>query len=261
MDDFSTIRPWKRTHGKPLPPLSDSDKSRFFSKIETSPTERGCLLWKAGSFTNGYGAFHLQGRLVKAHRVACFLAHGQIPPALEACHTCDIPLCCNPDHLFIGTDKDNTQDMLRKGRGNSGKGDRHWTHLYPEMRKRGEFHSASKLTEPQVREILALRESGLRAKDVAPIYSVSASLIGDIWRGQRWSHIDCGQLNYTRKNRRFTAFGKTQDLADWAREYGMFHATLSNRIDNMGMTMEEAVLRPTGKMGNQGWSTKKKVQA
>ena len=80
--------------------------------------ERGCWLWtRSLRNKDGYGAFRFRGgRRTGAHRAAYELFVGVVPPGTLVLHRCDVPACCNPDHLFIGTSSDNVQDCLSKGR-------------------------------------------------------------------------------------------------------------------------------------------------
>jgi hypothetical protein len=91
-------------------------EERFWSKVHKTPT---CWLWIAAKFSNGYGHFYLEGRHCLAHRVSWELLVGPIPDGLLVCHNCpdgDNPGCVNPAHLWLGDDKANVQDMMRKGR-------------------------------------------------------------------------------------------------------------------------------------------------
>ena len=74
----------------------------------------GCILWRAGRNTNGYGHVRWDGRLWLAHRAAWVARHGPIPDGLLVCHRCDVRPCINPDHLFLGTQKDNMIDKAIK---------------------------------------------------------------------------------------------------------------------------------------------------
>ena len=87
---------------------------RFETKVKKS--DDGCHTWLASRGTAGYGQFKLYDATIGAHRAAYMLYIGPIPEGLYVCHECDNKLCVNPEHLFVGTQKDNMRDMDRKGR-------------------------------------------------------------------------------------------------------------------------------------------------
>lgn len=98
-------------------PLSE----RFWSKVSKGGSDE-CWMWAASCGTNGYGQFSMPGdRIVKSHRIAWILTHGEIEDGMCVLHKCDNPPCCNPSHLFLGTVADNNRDMRQKGRDVSAK--------------------------------------------------------------------------------------------------------------------------------------------
>ena len=95
-------------------------EERFQENTTTIP-ETSCIWWIGGLYANGYGSFYVDGKARKAHRVAYEMAYGAIPDLTEGKrtvvrHTCDNPLCVNPDHLRLGAQADNMQDMRQRGR-------------------------------------------------------------------------------------------------------------------------------------------------
>lgn len=100
---------------------SDVLEERFWSKVDRR-CQGECWNWLAGRNSGGYGVFIVRGKNQKAHRVAWELTNGPLPPkngrwhGICACHRCDNRLCCNPNHLFLGTQQDNMLDCVGKGR-------------------------------------------------------------------------------------------------------------------------------------------------
>jgi predicted XRE-type DNA-binding protein len=162
------------TAGKKLPKLSFVDIDRFISKI-TLGSENECWMWKGGKFSNGYGVFHLARKLVKAHRVSFQLFVNDIPDGWEICHRCDVKLCCNPAHLFLGDSNDNIQDMKRKGRNGSAHGSK---------------HGQAKLTDEEVRKIRYLYSQGdLLQKEIAAQFGIQQQHVSDLVLNNNWKHL------------------------------------------------------------------------
>ena len=99
-----------------------SPEERFWEKVDRSGGPDSCWLWLAHTNPKGYGRFAVGGRdggQEGAHRASWRLHHGEIPPGMRVLHNCpagDNPTCVNPAHLWLGTDKDNMDDMVAKGR-------------------------------------------------------------------------------------------------------------------------------------------------
>lgn len=99
--------------------LSDKDIARFWSKINVRGANE-CWNWKQSTRGSlGYGQFRIEDKICDAHRVALELMKGPLKKGRYVCHSCDSPKCCNPRHLFAGTQKNNMDDMTDKGRGDN----------------------------------------------------------------------------------------------------------------------------------------------
>lgn len=138
--------------------------------------ENECWEWQAGRNDRNYGRVHIGGRQEKAHRVAYRLTYGE-PGLLKVCHSCDNPPCCNPSHLFLGTQKDNILDMVRKGRHKS-----NFPHLT------GENAAFVKLKNKDVLKIKELLKTEKVTK-IARMFNVNHSLICQIKTGKIWKEI------------------------------------------------------------------------
>jgi len=154
---------------------------RFWSKvIIQNPDE--CWNWKSTKNDQGYGHFTLGSFVWKAHRMCWKLTHGEIPEGAQVLHRCDNPSCCNPSHLFLGTNAINVADKVLKGR--QAKGEK------LSIKLRGENASRVKLNDRIVNRIRSewkLRET--LQKDIAKRYGVTQSLISHIVNRKAWTHI------------------------------------------------------------------------
>jgi HNH endonuclease len=141
-------------------------------------TRRGpddCWEWAAARSPRGYGKLAVDRKHWRAHRLVWTLTHGEIPSGMVVCHRCDNPPCCNPSHLFLGTDADNLKDARDKGR------------LI--VSRPGETNGWAKLNADQVRELRRLRASGWTLARLAAKYQIAFQTVSNIARRDVWRHI------------------------------------------------------------------------
>lgn len=128
--------------------------------------------WGWSGIKNIYGSICINKKLTYAHRFSYRYYVGAIPEGMFVCHKCDNYLCTNPKHLFLGYPKDNSQDMVLKGR--SGK---------------GEKNACALLNNEQVIKIKNLLKTNLKQKEIAKIFGINFRIISSIKNNRTWSHI------------------------------------------------------------------------
>lgn len=149
---------------------------RLWTRVECRPD--GCWVWKGPVNANGYGIIGKGGRssgMLLVHRVAWEMLRGPVGP-LNVLHRCDNPPCCNPDHLFVGTQRDNMADMWAKGRGKTNP-------------SRGSGSENAKLTEASVRDIRSAHSKGVAGSVLAVQYGVSTTTVWNVIYRRTWKHI------------------------------------------------------------------------
>jgi hypothetical protein len=129
----------------------------------------GCWIWKMAP-VGKYGQWYLDKKFMLAHRAAWILYRGPIPRNVLVLHSCDVPLCVNPNHLRLGTYRDNAHDAISRGRF-----------------VRGEKHGMSKLTAA---DVLAIRASSEPCSVLIDRYGIVQSAISAIKLRKSWSHIE-----------------------------------------------------------------------
>lgn len=153
--------------------MSRNNPTTFWARVQRSD-ESECWPWTGQLNTHGYGDCKYQGRRTTAHRIAFELHTGErLQRNVVVCHRCDNPRCCNPAHLFAGSQGDNVRDCHAKGRAKHN-------------RTNGERRPLHKLTEAQVREI---RASRCPLRTAAARYGVSSVTILKIRRREKWAHV------------------------------------------------------------------------
>lgn len=149
-------------------------EQRFWRMIKKT---EDCWLWIGGKKPNGYGQISEGGKGSKtllAHRVSYKIHHGELPEGLVVMHSCDNPSCVNPSHLSVGTYKDNTQDMIAKGRKRT-------------VAPLGSENGKAILSE---RDVLYIRENqGKSHAQLGREMGVSPNCVRGVRTGRTWSHV------------------------------------------------------------------------
>lgn len=149
---------------------------RFASKWVPEPNS-GCWLWNSTVNTDGYPILCSprqqlrKPERIRAHRAAWIIYKGEIPQGMQVCHKCDTPLCVNPDHLFVGTSRDNNRDRQAKGRGADVKGIK---------------SPVAKLSEA---DVLSIRKDCRSQSVISREFGITQATVSKIKLRQRWSHL------------------------------------------------------------------------
>lgn len=141
-------------------------------KITWEVDKNGC--WNCTSHTldkDGYPRYKINGKCTRIHRIMYEKYNSEIPEGLWVLHKCDNPTCINPEHLYVGTAQDNTNDMVQRNRN---------------VTCPGEKHGNSKLTEEQVIKII---NSSLNSTELSKEYGIPRRYVGAIQRGEKWEYL------------------------------------------------------------------------
>lgn len=161
---------WSR-RGAPVAVLRPRDHATRFELQYTPVTETGCWLWTGTVGSNGYGQFGHDYKLQSAHRASYERHVGKVPKGLYVLHKCDVKLCVNPAHLYVGTALDNRQDAIRRGR---------------VRYARGVGRKDTKLSDDAVRAIAASTDKGTV---LAKRYNISRTTVSEIKSGRKRSSV------------------------------------------------------------------------
>lgn len=138
----------------------------------------GCWIWQGKLNNSGYGCFseliNEEKQELRSHRESYKIFKGEIPEGMLVCHTCDNPACCNPEHLWLGTNKENQQDSLKKGR---------------RLNSKQRAIVAGKMTEEEVQELRELYKNGISRKELQEKFKLSQSHVTGIINYKYWAHV------------------------------------------------------------------------
>ena len=157
--------------------LNDKLINRFWSKVDIrGPNE--CWEWKESRNRSGYGRYRVGTERIAASRYALKTKVGDFDDALQACHTCDNPPCCNPHHRYAGTASENQKDAYDRGH--------RMIRVPPSL---GEENANATLSEEDVKSIANLIVGGMNNREIADIYGVTDSAISLIRIKKNWTHL------------------------------------------------------------------------
>lgn len=145
-----------------------SAQERFWAKVNKG-APNGCWEWTASRTKKGYGHFGFNGRTFIAHRFVLMMQGHEIPEDMAVCHRCDNPPCVNPEHLFIGTNQDNVDDMVSKGRHHG--------------------RNPAKLTPEKVLEARLRATQGESHRSIARSMGVASTTLSYAVNGTNWSWV------------------------------------------------------------------------
>jgi hypothetical protein len=144
--------------------------------LRTNFTVRnGCHEWNGARTKGGYPRVDFEGRGYYAHRLVLESKIGKLKPGICALHSCDNPPCINPNHIFAGTKKDNSEDMTQKGR-------------WGNRPMPGSSNGFSKLTEAKVKRMRWMKGCGKSYREIGLIFGVAASTAGYAVK-YGWRHV------------------------------------------------------------------------
>lgn len=171
---------------KPKKKISDMSSEEKLERLKKSfekhvIRKEGCWDWKGPISKGGYPVMSCRRQIGsdRGHKASWIIHFGEIPERMHICHKCDNPVCTNPDHLWIGTHKENNDDKIAKGRSR---------YKQPPIKK-GSENASAVLNERKVKEIKGLLNEGHSSYGIGKEFGVSKTTILRIKNGINWSHV------------------------------------------------------------------------
>lgn len=151
----------------------NADQLRRFEAKYCPVMYSGCWIWDAAINGQGYGVMGFGGKRYLAHRLSYEHYNGHLPKRALVCHRCDVRACVNPEHLFLGTNADNSRDMVEKGRS-----------------LKGERNGRARLNRMQARVVRERARAGENLTHLSREFGVSRATVRQIREGEIWAHLD-----------------------------------------------------------------------
>jgi hypothetical protein len=178
--ESSKIRTSIRNKLGKLKPLPEGSSLYDIFLARTFKT-KSCWIWFGSVEVHGYGMLCRKAKdLIRAHRFSYEHHFGPFDKKLFVCHKCDNRLCVNPKHLFLGTPKDNSADMVKKGRQATSK-----THYF----RKGSETWGAKLKEKDIKDIRKLYRMGFTGRALSEVYGLHEATVSKIILGKAWRHV------------------------------------------------------------------------
>lgn len=157
--------------------MRKSLEERFWEKVAIPKHLYDCWIWTGTKGAKGaegdyYGQIRNGRRRSQTHRLSWEIHRGPIPEGVHVLHKCDNPPCVNPNHLFLGVQRDNNLDCVAKGRNNI-----------------GERNGQAKLTKDNIKCIREMVADGSLQREVASLFHISRCHVSDIVNRKRWRHV------------------------------------------------------------------------
>lgn len=179
--------------------FSDDEIQSLRAKIVSNHTvneKTGCWDWDRNRNQKGYGLIWVNKKYAQVHRVSHFCFNGPFDQQMCVCHKCDRPICCNPEHLFAGSQKENIQDAVQKNR-----------------MAFGVRHHLAKLDPEKVKEIVAMRLGGMSTYEIASLVGIDRASVCSVLNGETWKKDSgVGDVSKPLPKRMFTQFGKRKEI-------------------------------------------------
>ncbi len=163
---------------------------KYTNKTNGQGPKGDCWMWIGGKSKEGYGKLKLRfkrnniNKSYLAHRVSYRIHNGNFDESLLVCHNCDNPSCVNPNHLFLGTNADNSLDMKLKSR--ACKGNDNWMRKNPDRVKRGLNHPRAKFSAKDISKIFDLKSQGKTGREISNIFEVHEETIYRLLNGKSY---------------------------------------------------------------------------